>query len=41
MARRAGMGLRERWADWSRAPFTDESPDLQTATLPELAAILS
>ena len=23
------------------APFTDESPDLQTATLPELAAILS
>jgi len=26
MARLAGMRLRERWADWSRAPFTDESP---------------
>ena len=25
MARLAGMGLRERWADWSRAPFTDQS----------------
>lgn len=25
MARIAGMGLRERWADWSRAPFTGES----------------
>lgn len=25
MARLAGMTLRERWADWSRAPFTDES----------------
>lgn len=26
MARLAGMTLRERWADWTRAPFTDESP---------------
>jgi hypothetical protein len=25
MARLAGMRLRERWADWSRAPFTSES----------------
>jgi SAM-dependent methyltransferase len=25
MARLAGMELRERWADWSRAPFTGES----------------
>ena len=25
MARLAGMTLRERWADWSREPFTDES----------------
>jgi hypothetical protein len=25
MARLAGMTLRERWADWHRAPFTDES----------------
>ena len=26
MARIAGMTLRERWADWDRSPFTDESP---------------
>jgi SAM-dependent methyltransferase len=26
MARLAGMELRERWADWDRAPFTAESP---------------
>jgi len=26
MARLAGMRLRARWADWSRAPFTSESP---------------
>jgi SAM-dependent methyltransferase len=25
MARLAGMHLRERWADWDRSPFTDES----------------
>ena len=25
MARLAGMTLRERWADWARAPFTSES----------------
>jgi SAM-dependent methyltransferase len=25
MARIAGMALRERWSDWSRAPFTSES----------------
>ena len=25
MARRAGMELRERWADWDRSPFTAES----------------
>ena len=25
MARLAGMGLRERWADWDRSPFTAES----------------
>jgi SAM-dependent methyltransferase len=25
MARLAGMTLRERWADWRRSPFTDES----------------
>jgi SAM-dependent methyltransferase len=25
MARLAGMELRDRWADWSRAPFTSES----------------
>jgi hypothetical protein len=25
MARLAGMRLRERWADWSRTPFTSES----------------
>ena len=25
MARIAGMRLRERWADWTRAPFTSES----------------
>jgi SAM-dependent methyltransferase len=25
MARLAGMTLRERWGDWSRAPFTSES----------------
>jgi SAM-dependent methyltransferase len=25
MARLAGMTLRERWANWSREPFTDES----------------
>ncbi len=25
MARLAGMQLRERWSDWSRAPFTSES----------------
>ena len=25
MARLAGMTLRERWADWTREPFTDES----------------
>ena len=25
MARLAGMTLRERWADWHRAPFTGES----------------
>jgi SAM-dependent methyltransferase len=26
MARLAGMTLRERWADWNREPFTDDSP---------------
>jgi SAM-dependent methyltransferase len=26
MARLAGMTLRERWSDWSRAPFTSDSP---------------
>ncbi len=26
MARIAGMTLRERWGDWSREPFTNESP---------------
>ncbi len=26
MARLAGMPLRERWASWTREPFTDESP---------------
>lgn len=26
MAGRAGLRLRGRWADWHRAPFTDESP---------------
>jgi Methyltransferase domain len=25
MARIAGMGLRERWSDWNRTPFTSES----------------
>ena len=25
MARLAGLSLRERWADWSRAPFTSQS----------------
>jgi len=25
MARLAGMSLRERWSDWSRAPFTSNS----------------
>jgi len=25
MARLAGMGLRERWGDWTREPFTSES----------------
>jgi hypothetical protein len=25
MARLAGMELRERWADWTREPFTSES----------------
>jgi SAM-dependent methyltransferase len=25
MARIAGMGLRERWSDWTREPFTNES----------------
>ena len=25
MAELAGMQLRERWSDWSRAPFTGES----------------
>jgi hypothetical protein len=25
MARMAGLGLRERWADWDRAPFTSDS----------------
>ena len=25
MARLAGMRLRDRWADWDRSPFTDES----------------
>lgn len=25
MARAAGMGLRERWADWDRSPFSAES----------------
>ena len=25
MARLAGMKLRERWASWTRDPFTDES----------------
>ncbi|HUH14534.1 MAG TPA: class I SAM-dependent methyltransferase [Gaiellaceae bacterium] len=27
MARLAGMSLRERWSDWSRAPFTSESTE--------------
>ena len=26
MARLAGMTLRDRWADWNRVPFTDDSP---------------
>ncbi len=26
MAELAGLSLRERWADWARAPFTGESP---------------
>jgi SAM-dependent methyltransferase len=26
MARLAGLTRRERWADWTRAPFTDDSP---------------
>ena len=26
MARLAGMTLRDRWADWNREPFTDDSP---------------
>ena len=26
MAQLAGMTLRDRWADWDRSPFTDESP---------------
>ncbi len=26
MAAASGLELRERWADWSRAPFTSESP---------------
>jgi len=26
MARRAGLRLRERWADWDRTPFTSDSP---------------
>ena len=26
MAQLAGLTLRERWADWNREPFTDESP---------------
>jgi hypothetical protein len=26
MARLAGMTLRERWSDWNRAPFTNDSP---------------
>ena len=25
MARLAGLGLRERWADWRRSPFTAQS----------------
>jgi hypothetical protein len=25
MARLAGLRLRERWADWQRAPFTGDS----------------
>jgi hypothetical protein len=25
MARLAGMALRERWTDWTRAPFTSDS----------------
>jgi hypothetical protein len=25
MAELAGMRLRERWSDWSRAPFTSDS----------------
>ncbi len=28
MALVAGLHLRERWAGWTRAPFTDESPSL-------------
>ncbi len=26
MAQLAGLTLRERWADWDRAPFTSDSP---------------
>ena len=26
MARLGGMRLRERWGDWSREPFTADSP---------------
>jgi ubiquinone/menaquinone biosynthesis C-methylase UbiE len=26
MARRAGLRLRERWADWDRTPFSSDSP---------------
>ena len=26
MAQLAGLSLRDRWADWDRSPFTDESP---------------
>ena len=26
MARIAGLGLRDRWADWHRSPFTSDEP---------------
>jgi len=41
MARLAGMRLRERWNDWTRGPFTDQSTDhisVWQKTSPQTAA---